>query len=237
MKKNLLVLGALALTSLGALAQNLWAPPTVKGSDLVPGEKIYLYNKEAGGFLRGLGEGNSPYWGSRAGVAIEGCDTVIFQPAVEASVKEGTTPSASSIFVWDEEWDGQTYILQNYASHITEPRWDEVWFGLGDLVTLWVDRQNSFENNRNFFWNVVKNANGNYEISVSSKSIDLADPDLYAEYVIKDVNGNDSILPPVREGLRIGVSPADADGCSRYGIFQDEVPTDNPGNQFAHCSV
>lgn len=212
MKKNLLVLGALALTSLGALAQNLWAPPTVKGSDLVPGEKIYLYNKEAGGFLRGLGEGNSPYWGSRAGVAIEGCDTVIFQPAVEASVKEGTTPSASSIFVWDEEWDGQTYILQNYASHITEPRWDEVWFGLGDLVTLWVDRQANFENNRNFFWNVVKNANGNYEISVSSKSIDLADPDLYAEYVIKDVNGNDSILPPVREGLRIGVSPADADG-------------------------
>lgn len=226
MKKNLLVLGALALTSLGAFAQNLWTPPTPPaGSELVPGEKVYLFNKEAGAFLRGLGEGESPYWGSRAGVAIEGCDTIIFQPAVESSILEGTSPlpGASSVVTWDTEWDGQTYILQNYASHITKPRWDEVWFGLKDLLTIWVDRQNKPEENYNFFWNVVKNANGNYEISVSTKSIGIADPDLYASLTTKDENTGEILSEPaIKGGERIGVSVTDVNGEVRFeGAAED----------------
>lgn len=226
MKKNLLVLGALALTSLGAFAQNLWTPPTPPaGSELVPGEKVYLFNKEAGAFLRGLGEGNSPYWGSRAGVAIEGCDTIIFQPAVEASILEGTSPlpGVSDVVTWDTEWDGQTYILQNYASHITKPRWDEVWFGLADLNTIWVDRQNKSEENYNFFWNVVKNANGNYEISVSTKSIGIADPDLYASLITKDETTGEILSEPaIKGGERIGVSVTDINGEVRFeGAAED----------------
>lgn len=226
MKKNLLVLGALALTSLGAFAQNLWTPPTPPaGSELVPGEKVYLFNKEAGAFLRGLGEGGGPYWGSRAGVAIEGCDTIIFQPAVESSILEGTSPlpGASTVVTWDTEWDGQTYILQNYASHITKPRWDEVWFGLADLNTIWVDRQNDSPNNYNFFWNVVKNANGNYEISVSTKSIGIADPDLYASLTTKDETTGEILSEPaIKGGERIGVSVTDVNGEVRFeGAAED----------------
>lgn len=226
MKKNLLVLGALALTSLGAFAQNLWTPPTPPaGSELVPGEKVYLFNKEAGAFLRGLGEGGSPYWGSRAGTAIEGCDTIIFQPAVESSIPEGTSPlpDASNVVTWDTEWDGQTYILQNYASHIKAPRWDEVWFGLSDLTTIFTDRQNESPKNYNFFWNVVKNANGNYEISCSPKSIGIADPDLYASLITKDENTGEILSEPaIKGGERIGVSVTDVNGEVRFeGAAED----------------
>ena len=192
MKKRLLSLSALALTAVSALAQSLWTPPTPPAAqDLVPGEKVFLYNKDAGGFLRGLGEGKNggPYWGSRAGVAIDGADTIIVQKALEANIKEDTTPSGSNIFQWDEEWDGQTYILQNYASHISEPRWDEVWFGLSDLTTIWTDRQNNYEANMNFFWNVTKNDNGTYCFSVSTKAIELADPDLYGNLYEYDNEG------------------------------------------------
>ena len=50
MKKKLLFLGALALSSLSAFAQ--WTLPEVKGSDFVPGYTWYLYNKEAGAWIR-----------------------------------------------------------------------------------------------------------------------------------------------------------------------------------------
>lgn len=217
MKKRLLSLSALVLTGLSALAQATWTPPTPPAAqELVPGEKVFLYNKDAGGFLRGLGEGNSPYWGSRAGVAIEGADTVIVHKALEANIKEGTTPSGSNIFQWDEEWDGQTYILQNYASHIREPRWDEVWFGLADLNTIWTDRQNNFEANMNFFWNVTKNDNGTYSFSVSPKAIEIADPDLYGALYEYDNEGNVIKEPAIKGGERIGVSISDANGEVRF---------------------
>lgn len=226
MKKNLLVLGALALTSLGAFAQNLWTPPTPPaGSELVTGEKVYLFNKEAGAFLRGLGEGSGPYWGSRAGTAIEGCDTIIFQPAVESSILEGTSPlpGASTVVTWDTEWDGTTYILQNYASHISKPRWDEIWFGLADLNTIWTDRQNDSPNNYNFFWNVTKNDNGTYYISCSPKSIGIADPDLYASLITKDETTGEILTEPaIKGGERLGVSVTDVNGEVRFeGAAED----------------
>lgn len=223
MKKRLLSLSALALTAMSALAQATWTPPTPPAAqELVPGEKVFLYNKEAGGFLRGLGEGGSPYWGSRAGVAIEGADTVIVQKALEANIKENTTPSGSNIFQWDEEWDGQTYIIQNYASHITSPRWDEVWFGLSDLTTIWTDRQNNFEANMNFFWNVTKNDNGTYSFSVSPKAIELANPDLYGALYEYDNEGNVTKEPAIKGGERMGVSISDVNGEVRFeGAAED----------------
>lgn len=224
MKKRLLSLSALALTAMSALAQATWTPPTPPAAqELVPGEKVFLYNKDAGGFLRGLGEGGSPYWGSRAGVAIDGADTVIVQKALEANVKENTTPSGSNIFQWDEEWDGQTYILQNYASHITAPRWDEVWFGLSDLTTIWTDRQNNFEANMNFFWNVTKNDNGTYCFSVSPKAIELADPDLYKELYEYDNEGNVTKEPAIKGGERIGVSISDVNGEVRFEGYTSDL--------------
>ena len=224
MKKRLLSLSALALTAMSALAQATWTPPTPPAAqELVPGEKVFLYNKEAGGFLRGLGEGGSPYWGSRAGVAIEGADTIIVQKALEANIKENTTPSGSNIFQWDEEWDGQTYILQNYASHITSPRWDEVWFGLSDLTTIWTDRQNNFEANMNFFWNVTKNDNGTYCFSVSPKAIELANPDLYAALYEYDDEGNVTKEPAIKGGERLGVSISDANGEVRFEGYTSDL--------------
>ncbi len=212
MKKKLLFLGTLMLSSIGAFAQGWVAPElqveTANLEDVV-GQKVFLYNKEAGGFLRGLGEDSSPHWGSRAGVAAAGIDTVIIQPAIASSVKEGTSETGNT--VWDTEWDGQTYILQNYASHITSPRWDEVWFGLMDYVTIWTDRQNSVTGNENFFWNIEKNADGTYAIKTSPKSTWLADIDLYASLIVKDQAGNDSIVPAIKGGERLGVDLANAD--------------------------
>ncbi len=212
MKKKLLFLGTLMLSSIGAFAQGWVAPELqIETSNLedVVGQKVFLYNKEAGGFLRGLGEGSSPHWGSRAGVAAAGIDTVIIQPAIASSVKEGTSDTGNT--VWDAEWDGNTYILQNYASHITSPRWDEVWFGLSDFVTIWTDRQNNVGSNENFFWNIEKNADGTYAIKTSPKSTWLADVDLYASLIVKDQAGNDSIVPAIKGGERLGVDLANAD--------------------------
>ena len=226
MKKRLLSLSALALTALSALAQGTWTPPTVPASELVPGEKVYLYNKDAGGFLRGLGDGNySPYWGTRAGVAIAGADTVIIAKALESTIAEGTTPTGSSVFKWDEEWDGQTYILQTYnPAERRHGRWDEVWFGLGDLTSIWVDRQSNVEGNMNFFWNVTKNDNGTYSFSVSTKSIEMADPDLWAALFEKDETTGETIKEPaVKGGERLGVSPSDVNGETRLEGFAEDL--------------
>jgi len=223
MKKRLLSLGALMLVAMGSFAQG-WTRPEVTGSDLVPGDTVFLYNKEAAGFFRGLGEGGSPHWGSRAGVGIAGCDTVIIQKALAENVKEGTDVSADADIPWESEWDGETYIIQNYASHITKPRWDEVWFGLMDFGTIWTDRQNNVNANTNFFWNFTKNDNGSYTISASKKATWIADPDLYASLIVKDVNGNDSIVPVIKGGERLGVDVTNPDFTTQFeGFTKDGV--------------
>jgi len=223
MKKKLLFLGALMLTSLSSFAQG-WTRPEVKGSELVPGDTVFLYNVEAAGFLRGLGEGNAPYWGARAGVATEGCDVIIIQKALAENVKEGTDVSADADIPWEAEWDGETYMIQNYASHIYSRRWDEVWFGLMDFGTIWTDRQNNVNGNTNFFWNFTKNGNGTYTISASPKSTWIADPDLYASLIVKDSNGNDSIMPVIKGGERLGVDLTNPGLTTQFEGFNDNAP-------------
>ena len=210
MKKKLLFLGALALSSLSAFAQ--WTLPEVKGSDLVPGDTCYIYNKEAGAFLRGLGEGGSPHWGSRAGVSTEGVDPFVIYPALKENVKAGTEASNLYDIPWMEEWDNETYIIGGYAGHIKSPRWDEIWFGLMDFGTIWVDRQNNANENVNFFWNIEKNDKGTYYISISKKSTVLADPELYAELtVVDETTGEVTSAPVIVGGEKLGVDLANAD--------------------------
>ena len=210
MKKKLLFLGALALSSLSAFAQ--WTLPEVKGSDFVPGDTCYLYNKEAGAFLRGLGEGSSPHWGSRAGVSTEGVDPIIIDYALSDRVTPGKEASGAYDIPWLEEWDGETYIIRNYASHITSPRWDEIWFGLMDYVTIWVDRDANRDNNVNFFWNIEKNDKGTYYISISKKSTFLADVDLYGSLTTIDPEtGEVTAAPVIVGGEKLGVDLANAD--------------------------
>ncbi len=237
MKKKLLFLGALMLSSVGVFAQG-WATATwtapelpVSGANLdeVVGEEVFLYNKEAGGFFRGLGEGAAPHWGSEAGVAIEGADTIIFMPALAENLTVALPADAASKVEWMTTWDNATYLIRNKASHIKEPRWDEVWYGLNDFVTIWTDRQANATGNINFFWNIDKNADGTIAIKISPKVPYLANVDLYAELAIKDINGEDSIPPLFSQsgGNRLGVDTADPalvccfEGYQKNGV---EVP-------------
>ena len=220
MKKKLLFLGALALSSLSAFAQ--WTLPEVKGSDLVPGDTCYIYNKEAGAFLRGLGEGGSPHWGSRAGVSTEGVDPFVIYPALKENVKAGTEVSNLYDIPWLETWDNETYIIGGYAGHITSKRWDEIWFGLMDFGTVWVDRQNNANANVNFFWNIEKNDKGTYYISISKKSTFLADVDLYGSLTTIDPEtGEVTAAPVIVGGEKLGVDLANADLVACFEGYND----------------
>ena len=205
MKKNLLLAGALALSTLSASAQ--WALPEVKGSDLVAGDTCYLYNKEAGAFLRGIGSG-SPYWGTRAGVTLDGV-AYVMKPAVVESVKAGTEASNNYEIPWQNPWDNETYIIQGNDN--------EIWFDIMDFSTIWVDRQNNVNANVNFFWNFEKNANGTYYISCSKKSTFLGDPNLYESLVYRDeTTGEITSAPALVGGEKLGIDIADPDLVAHF---------------------
>lgn len=209
----------MALFSMSAMAQ--WTLPEVKTSDLVVGEPMFLYNKDANAFFRGLGGG---YWGTRAGVAVEGADTVKISPAVALSVPEGTTTSSSFDIPWLDPWDNETYLLQAFVSH-NQKRWDEVWFNVMKHDDIWLDRQNNVNGNYNFFWNVEKNANGSYTLSVSKKCTSFADPDNYADLFVIDPETGDTIsAPAVTGGERFGVDLTSADLVTCFEGYNDNAP-------------
>lgn len=189
MKKTLLLL-ALAIVSLCASAQ--WVRPEVKTTDMVVGEEFYLYNAEAGAFLRGIGSG-APYWGTRAGVQTSDPYLVKINPAIADNV---TNPGACD---WLDTDDGETYILQMNKGG----KWDEIWYGVEDFATIWIDRTNNADANVNCFYNVKKNANGTYAISISPKATTLKDPDAIADI---ESQGRSVV---VRGGEKLGVNTAD----------------------------
>ncbi len=178
--KKLLLLASLMLGGGGVFAQD-WAtaqweapefPAATENVEDIVGEKIFLYNKDAGGFLRGYGT-----WGSRAGVDTSGIDTVIIQKPFKTSVANGTT--ASNIdeqyypyWMDEDSWNGKSYIIQNYASHIGAPRWDEMFYKLFGFDEIWIDRQANALVNTSFFWDIEKSENDSYYIK-SSKSVPL----------------------------------------------------------------
>lgn len=168
MKKGIfLFFSVMLLSSMSAFAQ--WTLP-VKTSDLIIGETMYLYNKDACAFFRGLGEdGDGIYWGTRAGVAVNGADSIKILPALAVNVPENTRSSSNYDIPWLEEDDGETYLVQVWSSH-RQKRWDELWFGCWSLDQIWVDRRNEINGNVNFFWNVKLTETGSYTISVSEKS-------------------------------------------------------------------
>lgn len=211
MKKKLLFLSALVLSSVSAFAQ--WALPEVKGSDLVSGDTCYIYNKEAGAFLRGIGSG-APYWGTRAGVSADGAVKYVIKQALAENVEAGTEVSNAYDIPWMAEWDGQTYIINGND--------DEIFFGLMDFTTIWVDRKNNYNANVNFFWNFEKNANGTYYISCSKKSTVLADPELYAELTVKnEETGEITSAPVIVGGEKLGVDLSNSDLVACFEGYND----------------
>lgn len=204
MKKNLLSFCAMALLSMNALAQ--WTLPEVKTSDLKEGEVMFLYNKEANAFFRGLDE----YWGTRAGVGIEGADSVKIVPAVASNVPEGTETSLDYDIPWLEVWDNETYLFQVYVSH-NQKRWDETWFGIMAYDDIWIDRQNNTKSNVNFFWKVEKNSDGSYAIKASPKATVFADPDLYESFTEYDNEGQIIRKPALIGNERLGVDLSSQD--------------------------
>ncbi len=241
MRKQLLVLGALMLTSVGAFAQATveWVKPTVevKGTTMTTGEKVFLYNKAAGGFFRGLGEGESPFWGTRAGVSLAGADTVIIQKPFEENVTEGTTSSANSdvypYWMTESDWDGSSYLLQVYSSH-RHNRWDELWYRLNNFSEIWTDRQNDVTNNENFFFNITPNANSSYTIATSDKSPYLQYQELWELLVVPTADGSaDSIVPAIEYGksYRLGVDLDDINSvCHFEGLTVDKDGVETPAN-------
>ncbi len=216
MKKKLLFLGALTLTSIGAFAQ--WVAPQMpaKTSNLedVVGEKVFLYNKEAGGFLCGLGnESDQKYWGTRAGVNTEILDTVIIQKPYKSNVKEETTDISAvdeTIYpYWFEEGadNGDTYLLQIHKSHRGNV-WDEIWFGLKVFDEIWLDRQIDINKNSSFFYDITKSDNG-YNIKASPKvPMLLYLEDLGQQNNLIEINddGTYNYLNVIKGGERIGVN-------------------------------
>ena len=198
----------MALLSMNALAQ--WTLPEVKTSDLKEGEVMFLYNKEANAFFRGLGE----YWGTRAGVGIEGADSVKIVPAVASNVPEGTETSLDYNIPWLEVWDNETYLFQVYVSH-NQKRWDETWFNIMAYDDIWIDRQNNTKSNVNFFWKVEKNSDGSYAIKASPKATVFADPDLYESFTEYDNEGQIIRKPALigNERLAVDLSSQDLIAC------------------------
>ena len=111
MKKKLLFLGALALSSLSVCAQ--WVKPVPATTDLQISEQVatedgtvaldtivyYMYNKDAGVFFT---EGND--WGTQASVGQQGLK--VFVSKYMNDEEEGVEPT----------WDGKTYFIHDYSN-------------------------------------------------------------------------------------------------------------------------
>ena len=153
-----------------ALAHAEWQKPVlnVQTSEWQKGQVGYLYNKDAGAFFTSLGytTGGSPYWGTRAGVCADStANQIQFNEATGAVLPD------LEEYLYDQDWstwDGVTYLFQAYVP--IKARWDEVWFGTTDSVTVWNDRQNSAASNLSFVWNIEPQSNGAIRIKASDRA-------------------------------------------------------------------
>lgn len=147
-----------------------WIDLGMKTSDFQAGQEYYLYNKDANAFFCGIGTRNDGiYYGTRAGVTTSlEAQPIIIQPALAEFVCEGTHDNG--VTEWMTEWDKYTYLIQVYNSKISTPIWDELWYSVAGYNEIYTDRNNNVNNNINFFWNITKNDNGSYYISISPKA-------------------------------------------------------------------
>lgn len=147
-----------------------WIDLGMKTSDFQIGQEYYLYNKDANAFLCGIGTRNDGiYHGTRAGVSSSlEAQPIIIQPALAEFVCERT--HNNGVTEWMTEWDNVTYLLQVYNSKKSSQIWDELWYGVSEYNIIYTDRNDNVNNNINFFWNITKNDNGSYYISISPKA-------------------------------------------------------------------
>lgn len=171
MKRLLLMVLGGVLTTLSASAQG-WTKPEVETCELQVGEVVYLYNKDTNGFLHGHGSG-SPYWGTRACADSDKAELIKILDATVANIADLGNDNVKGEDDFTEA-DGKTFIIQEFVT--AKNRWDEVWFGTGDIGTVWVDRQNDRSANVNFVWNIEKQANGAYRIKASERAFGLQLP-------------------------------------------------------------
>ncbi len=104
MKKGLLFLASL-LVSVASFAQ--WTSPitAADGEEVVVGEKYFLYNLGAGGFLKGAND-----WETRASILTTAADTVIIEEAAEAGFYRISVYAQRDNMGWRymscNSWDG-----------------------------------------------------------------------------------------------------------------------------------
>ncbi len=151
-----------------------WVKPVFEVATLstyTPGDTLYMYNKEAGGFFSPFAETGSPYWGTRAGIRTSDGAQVIIIKATETDFPELVERVPGQDWT---EWDGKTVIIHNYVP--SKSRWDDLWFGIGDSVTLWTDRTNNSASNTNFVFEIEAVGNGAYKFKASHKAPAYDDP-------------------------------------------------------------
>ena len=117
MKKSLLLLGTLMLSSLSGMAQSFTAnwpkAEAPAATEFVAETECYLYNVGAGGFYTShAGSTGSPYWGTRASVNDTIGARVIFTR---------TNPGDGVEETWDEA-EENTYLLTSYVPKFSEYR-------------------------------------------------------------------------------------------------------------------
>ena len=103
MKKGLLFLASL-LVSVASFAQ--WTSPitAADGEEVVVGEKYFLYNLEAGGFLAGAND-----WQTRASISTTAADTVIIEEAAESAYRISVYAQRDNMgwrYMSCNSWDG-----------------------------------------------------------------------------------------------------------------------------------
>lgn len=171
--KKLLIL-CVSLLACMQLSAAEWVKPVLNVATLAtytPGDTVYMFNKEAGGFYSPFAETGSPYWGTRAGIRTsDGAQVVIIKAtATDFPELADRVPGQD----WSE-WDGKTIIIHNYVA--SKNRWDELWFNNADSVTLWTDRQNDAAGNVNFVFEIEEVGNGAYKFKASHKAPAYDDP-------------------------------------------------------------
>ena len=172
--KKLLIL-CVSLFACVQLSAAEWVKPVLEVATLAaytPGDTVYMYNKEAGGFYSPFKETGSPYWGTRAGIRTSDGAPVIIIKATESDYPDLATAAPGQDWsVWDEK----TVIIHNYVP--SRSRWDDLWFNILDSVTLWTDRKNDAANNVNFVFEIEAVGNGAYKFKASHKAPAYDDPD------------------------------------------------------------
>ncbi len=154
MKKQLLLLATLALTSTAVKAQNFTAqwekPSPTEFTTWSPETSCYMYNVDGGGFYiayQGGGADEPPYWRTRSSVN----DTI----AAEVRFTR-TNPNSAFEDMWDEA-DDNTYLLVSWVPKFQEFRCT---FSEGAFNSVWTDNNTQYDHG----WNIIQNADGSFYI-------------------------------------------------------------------------